>query len=68
MSHPFDATLKELLAPNPDDFVPVFGLPRLQPAVVLNVDLSTLSAATDVAIGFGEPVREIVDLNFQSGR
>jgi hypothetical protein len=30
MSHPFDATLKELLAPNPDDFVPVFGLPQLQ--------------------------------------
>jgi hypothetical protein len=28
MSHPFDATLKELLTPNPDDFVPVFGLPR----------------------------------------
>ena len=67
MSHPFDATLKEILAPNPVDFVPVFGLPRLQPAVTLNVDLSTLSAATDVAIGFGEPLQEIADLNFQSG-
>jgi hypothetical protein len=67
MSHPFDATLKEILAPNPEDFVPVFGLPRLRPAVTLNVDLSTLSAATDVAIGFGDPPAEIVDLNFQSG-
>jgi hypothetical protein len=31
------------------------------------VDLSTISAATDVAFGFGEPLQEIVDLNFQSG-
>lgn len=67
MSLPFDATVKELLAPEPEDFVPAFGLPRIQPAVRLNVDLSTISAATDVAIGFGEPLQEIVDLNFQSG-
>ncbi|MBI3822468.1 MAG: hypothetical protein HY289_07290 [Planctomycetes bacterium] len=33
----------------------------------LNVDLSTISAATDVAIGFGAPIEEIVDVNFQSG-
>jgi hypothetical protein len=31
------------------------------------VDLSTISAATDVAFGFGQPLQEIVDLNFQSG-
>ncbi len=67
MSLPFDATMKEILAPQPEDFVPAFGLPRSLPAVTLNVDLSTLSAATDVAIGFGEPLREIADLNFQSG-
>lgn len=35
---------------------------------LLNVDLSTISAATDAAIGIGEPLQEIVDLNFQSGR
>src|SRR4051794_37725400 len=67
MSLPFDATVKEILAPQPEDFVPAFGLPRTRPAVRLNVDLSTLSAATDVAIGFGEPLVEIADLNFQSG-
>ena len=67
MSLPFDATVKEILAPQPEDFVPVFGLPRILPAVRLNVDLSTLSAATDVAIGFGDPLQEIADLNFQSG-
>jgi hypothetical protein len=67
MPLPFDATLKDLLAPNPDDYVPAFGLPRVHPAVSLNVDLSTISAATDVAIGFGDPLQEIADLNFQSG-
>lgn len=33
----------------------------------LNVDLSTISAATDVALSYGEPIQQIVDLNFQSG-
>jgi predicted transposase YdaD len=66
MSHPFDATLKDIVAERPADFAPLHKLPReqLRP---LNVDLSTISAATDVALGVGDPVREIVDLNFQSG-
>src|ERR1051326_8197869 len=63
----FDATLKEILSPYPEDFAPVFALPRIAPARPLNVDLSTLTAATDVAFGFGAPLQEIVDLNFQSG-
>jgi hypothetical protein len=67
MSHPFDATLKDIAASSPGDFVSVFDLPRLAPAQPLNVDLSTISAATDVAFGFGAPPQEIVDLNFQSG-
>src|SRR5271154_2621140 len=67
MSHPFDATLKDIFRPQPEEFVPAFHLPDIKPAVGLNIDLSTLSAATDVAIGFGEPLQEIADLNFQSG-
>ena len=67
MSLRFDATLKDVLAQNPSAFAAVFGLPRITPARTLNVDLSTISAATDVAIAFGEPLQEIVDLNFQSG-
>jgi predicted transposase YdaD len=31
------------------------------------VDLSVVSAATDVILGFGDPPTELVDLNFQSG-
>jgi hypothetical protein len=67
MAHPFDATLKDLVAQSPDDLRKPFRLPDIAPAQSLNVDLSTISAATDVAIGFGDPLQEIVDINFQSG-
>jgi hypothetical protein len=67
MPYPFDATLKEILSLRPEDCVPVFDLPRTAPAQTLNVNLSTISAATDVAFGFGSPLEEVVDLNFQSG-
>ncbi len=33
----------------------------------MNVDLSTLSAASDVVLGLGEPLEEIIDINFQTG-
>lgn len=66
MPLPFDATLKTIVAERPGDFASVFGLPS-EPAVPVNVDLSTVSAATDVALAFGNPIREIVDLNFQTG-
>jgi len=56
-----------MIAQDPSDFASVFGLPKITPARTLNVDLSTISAATDVAFGFGDPLQEIVDLNFQSG-
>jgi hypothetical protein len=66
MPFPFDATLKEIVRQRPADFAAAFGLPP-NPTRVLNVDLSTLSAATDAALGYGDPLREIIDLNFQSG-
>src|SRR5688572_28837953 len=66
MAHRFDATMKDMFA-EPKDFTTVFDLPKVSPACALNVDLSTISAATDVAFGFGAPLQEIVDLNFQSG-
>lgn len=63
----FDATLKDLIAPQPADFAVAFGLPAEESVIALNVDLSTVSAATDVALGIGEPLRGIHDFNFQSG-
>lgn len=67
MPLPFDATLKSLVAEHPGDFARVFGLPTGEPVTAVNADLSTVSAATDVALAYGDPFREIVDLNFQTG-
>jgi hypothetical protein len=67
LSHPFDATLKDILGQSAADLTPILHLPADLPARALNVDLSTISAATDVAFGFGEPLQQIVDVNFQSG-
>jgi hypothetical protein len=67
MSLPFDATLKGILGGSPADLCKPFRLPAIEPAHPLNVDLSTISAATDIAFGFGDPLQEIADLNFQSG-
>lgn len=56
MSHSFDATLKELFTPSPEAFAEVYGLPNIRPALTLNVDLSTISAATGLGLGCGQPL------------
>ncbi|MGE3805148.1 MAG: hypothetical protein AB7K24_10790 [Gemmataceae bacterium] len=68
MPFPFDATLKELVRNHPADFEAAFGLKGPGPAVAVNVDLSTISAATDVVLAYGEPPTALVDLNFQASR
>jgi predicted transposase YdaD len=68
MSLPFDATLKDLVRKHTADFERAFRLSGPGPAIVLNVDLATISAATDVTIGYGDPPRLLIDLNFQAGR
>jgi predicted transposase YdaD len=68
MPHPFDATLKDLVRRYPDDFKQLLGLTTPGRAHVLNVDLSMVSAASDVVLGIGEPLSAVVDLNFQVGR
>jgi hypothetical protein len=67
VSHPFDATLKDILGHSAADLAPLLHLPTDLPSRPLNIDLSTVSAATDVAFGFGEPLEQIADVNFQSG-
>jgi predicted transposase YdaD len=64
----FDATLKDLVRSHPADFAAVLRLPGPGPPAVLNVDLATVSAATDVTLGYGDPPTLLVDLNFQAGR
>ena len=66
MSLPFDARLKNLVQMRPEDLAHALRLHEPQPVQVLNVDLSTITAATDVALGFGEPLVCIYDVNFQA--
>ena len=67
MPLPFDATLKDLARRHPGDYVSAFRLGTAADVRALNVDLSVISAATDVVLGHGDPLRSILDLNFQSG-
>jgi hypothetical protein len=67
MSKPFDATLKDLAVVDPAQFLTVFDAPPALPVRLVNVDLSTVTAATDVAFGLGDPVEEVVHLDAQAG-
>src|SRR5262245_4520218 len=67
MPLPFDATLKDLARRHPRDYVSTFRLGNPYDIRALNVELSVISAATDVLLGHGDPLRSVLDLNFQSG-
>lgn len=65
MSKPFDAGLKEIVRRHVADYAAAFRLPHA--AVALNVDLSTVSAATDIVLADAQPPRiGLVTLDFQS--
>src|SRR5262249_28749619 len=66
MSMPFDATLKDLGACHPADFLTLFDGAATGPLRLLNVDLSTVTTAADLVIGSGDPLREILPLDWQS--
>jgi predicted transposase YdaD len=68
MPMPFDATLKDIARSHPLDFEAQFDLTGPLPVALLNVDLSTITAATDVAFGHGEPLQSITDFHFQASR
>jgi hypothetical protein len=67
MSKPYDATIKDLAAVGPADFVSWFDGPTNQTVTVLNVDLSTVTTAADVVFGIGDPMTEILHLDAQAG-
>ncbi|MFO7906237.1 MAG: hypothetical protein R6U98_26505 [Pirellulaceae bacterium] len=66
MPKPFDATIKDLAALGPADFVSRFAGPTTLPVQLLNVDLSTVTTAADVVFGIGEPLAEILHLDAQA--
>jgi hypothetical protein len=66
MALTFDATLKDLARAHPAEFVAAFDQPTSLPLSLLNVDLSTLTIAADFVVGLGEPLQEVLHLDFQS--
>jgi hypothetical protein len=63
---PFDATLKDLTRDYPADFLTTFDQPPTGTLALLNVDLSTVTTAADLVVGVGEPLGEVVHVDFQS--
>lgn len=66
MAMTFDATLKDMGRESPLGFLAAFDQPPALPVKLLNVDLSTVTALADLILGLGDPLVEIVQLDFQS--
>ncbi|MCI0460443.1 MAG: hypothetical protein L0Z62_26110 [Gemmataceae bacterium] len=66
MAMTFDATLKDMGRESPQGFLATFDRPPTAPLRLLNVDLSTVTTGADLILGLGEPLAEIVHLDFQS--
>ncbi len=66
MAMTFDATLKDMGRESPQGFLAAFDRPPVAPVKVLNVDLSTVTTAADLILGLGDPLEEIVQIDFQS--
>jgi predicted transposase YdaD len=63
----FDATLKDLAALDPRQFLAGVDAAPTLPVCVLTVDLSTVTASTDIVFGLGDPLQEVVQVDVQSG-
>jgi len=66
MAMTFDATLKDMGRESPVGLLTTFDQPPTLPVKPLNVDLSTVTRAADLVFGLGDPLAEIVQLDFQS--
>src|SRR6516165_1698853 len=66
MAMTFDATLKDMGRESPLGFLATFDQPPAGPVRLLNVDLSTVTTAADLILGLGDPLEEIIHLDFQS--
>jgi hypothetical protein len=66
MAMTFDATLKDLGRECPHGVLAEFDQPPTLPVRLLNVDLSTVTKTADLVLGLGEPLEEIVHVEFQS--
>ncbi len=63
----FDATMKDLGRDNSIDFLITFDRPPNGVVSLLNPDLSTVTTAADFVLGVGDPLSEVIHIDFQSG-
>jgi hypothetical protein len=66
MGMTFDATLKDMGRESPRGFLAAFDREPTLPTRLLNVDLSTVTTAADLLIGLGDPLVEVIHLDFQA--
>lgn len=66
MAMTFDATLKDMARESPHGVLAAFDRPPTSSVQLLNVDLSTVTRAADLVLGVGDPLEEVVHLDFQS--
>jgi predicted transposase YdaD len=66
MSKPFDATLKDLIAAYPRDWLAFLGAPAAGGVEVIDADISTVSAAVDKVLRVLDPVPWLLHLELQS--
>lgn len=66
MALTFDATLKDMARDCPEAFLREFDRPPSAPINLLNVDLSAVTRSADLIIGIGEPMEEVVHIEFQT--
>lgn len=66
MPYPFDASLKELIASYPADWLRLVGLSTAVPIAVIDSDLSTVSAAADKVLHIREDPSWLLHLEMNS--
>jgi hypothetical protein len=66
MATTFDATLKDMGRDSPEGFLAAFDRPATGPVKPRNVDLSTVTRVADLILGLGDPLEEIIHLDFQA--
>jgi hypothetical protein len=66
MAMTFDATLKDMGRESPTGFLIAFDQPPIAAVRLMNVDLSTVTRMADLILGIGEPLEEVIQIDFQS--
>ncbi len=66
MATTFDATLKDMGRDSPHGVLAAFDRPPTAPIKLLNVDLSTVTTAVDLILGLGDPLLEIIHVEFHA--